>query len=90
MATHGTAKVQRLSASPSKTRFDVAQQGPQEYEEEEDNEADRGSILCHERLAIVGVGECGEGGTHTGAASKGSSFPAQTRAHSRSSPRTER
>lgn len=59
VATHGTAKVQRLSEAQSKAREEVSKQGPQEYDTEDDeDESERGSILCHERLAIVGIGKC--------------------------------
>lgn len=58
VATHGTAKVQRLSESQSKVQGEVSTSGPHQYDtEEDDEESERGSILCHERLAIVGVGE---------------------------------
>jgi len=61
VAIQGNSKVQRLTESQSSQsiRDDVGKQGPQQYDAEDNDEDDRGSILCHERLAIVGIGEYG-------------------------------
>lgn len=57
VALHGDSKVQKTSDAKREARQDDSTQGPHDYSDDGDDEDERGSILCHERLAIVGVGE---------------------------------
>lgn len=68
VATHGdkilekiperrTPKDAEAAATAGKVARSAGQAGGESsLEEDEGDEAERGSILCHERLAIVGVG----------------------------------
>jgi hypothetical protein len=59
VATHGNSKVQKLAPPQNSlgSRREDDKQSSLEYDDEDNEESDRGSILCHERLAIVGIGE---------------------------------
>lgn len=55
VATHGDNTLEKVPERHGLDDAQVASKRGAESLDEEENEADRGSILCHERLAIVGV-----------------------------------